>query len=212
MRVHSLPVPVPSIFRATLDDIVKETAHRSPGVDLHSFLQSSAHLHISLAHPFPLRQSQIPEFKADLLRALRSLRGARTKGVFPLSLGGRLRVYYNGKKYGGEGHGGRAFLALRVSAGMKEVSADDLDGVLSKARVLIPDRRNCKQSYPPVAPKTPPAVVPLGSRVSRLVCLVPHRPFGTGRCGGGRRGAVRPRTSRDACKRADQRRDRDQGQ
>lgn len=31
-------------------------------------------------------------------------------------------MYYNGKRFGGEGHGGRAFLALRVGAGVKEAS------------------------------------------------------------------------------------------
>jgi hypothetical protein len=31
-------------------------------------------------------------------------------------------AYVNGKKYGGEGHGGRAFLAVRLSAGSDAVS------------------------------------------------------------------------------------------
>jgi len=38
-----------------------------------------------------------------------------------LSLASELKVYYNGRRYGGDGRGRRAFLALRVGAGSAEV-------------------------------------------------------------------------------------------
>lgn len=40
---------------------------------------------------------------------------------FRLSFAGRVSGYVNGKKYGGEGEGGRAFLAVRLAAGSMDV-------------------------------------------------------------------------------------------
>lgn len=45
---------------------------------------------------------------------------------FHCSLAGTVRVYHNGQAGGGEGKGGRAFMALRVGAGSSEVSASRL--------------------------------------------------------------------------------------
>lgn len=74
-------------------------------------------LHISLTHPLPLRRSQINDLQSDLQNKLRD-QGLR---AFRLSLAAKIRMYYNGRRYGGEGVGGRAFLALRVGAGSTEV-------------------------------------------------------------------------------------------
>lgn len=92
-------------------------------------------LHISLTHPLPLRRSQIRSFRDDLahrlggpgglggLGELGGLGAGVTEGSgFRLSLAQRVSGYVNGRRYGGEGVGGRAFLALRVGAGSKEVS------------------------------------------------------------------------------------------
>ena len=43
-----------------------------------------------------------------------------------MSLAKGVEVYHNGRRYGGEGVGGRAFLAVRVAAGALEVSVDYL--------------------------------------------------------------------------------------
>lgn len=101
----------------TLEEDVRR---RCPDVELHSFLDKGRELHVSLTHPFPLRRHQIALFRSRLTQSLATASGHSRSGV-ALSLGGKVRVYYNGKRYGGQGHGGRAFLALRVTSGFREV-------------------------------------------------------------------------------------------
>ena len=80
-------------------------------------------LHVSLTHPFPLRRSQIESFAADLTQRLLSSSSRISNGPFQLSFAGGLKMYYNGVKTGGQGTGGRAFLAFQVGAGHPEVRA-----------------------------------------------------------------------------------------
>lgn len=92
-------------------------------------------LHISLTHPLPLRRSQILPFRDELRSALLSARASSgttrggpgsgsESGPVRLSLPGEVVGFVNGRRSGGEGRGGRAFLALRVSAGSPDVSKD----------------------------------------------------------------------------------------
>jgi len=124
----SFPVNVPRPLRDVLESLIDRIRVLCPGFEVHSLLDSppqpnetrtkSQALHISLTHPLPLRRSQTKAFQADLTHRLAE-GGSKS---FKLSLAGALRVYYNGRRYGGEGKGGRAFLALRVGAGSDEVS------------------------------------------------------------------------------------------
>lgn len=101
-----------------------------PDTTIHSFLATGTNghgrLHISLNHPFPLRRSQIDAFRAELSQRVSTSKATRGSGSggFTVSLAGGVKVYQNGRRYGGEGAGGRAFMALRVGAGAKEVSGD----------------------------------------------------------------------------------------
>lgn len=84
----------------------------------HQTLHSSPTLHVSLTHPLPLRRAQIDPFRADLARRIAGF------GKFKLSAVGALVGYRNGRATGGEGSGGRAFLAIRVGAGHDTVSGE----------------------------------------------------------------------------------------
>ncbi|RXK41326.1 hypothetical protein M231_01476 [Tremella mesenterica] len=107
-------------------------------------------LHISLSHPLGLRRSQIATFLSELSKAVKDVKktiqpmtrstsnissshetsemGGDEKVKLRLSLAGNIKVYYNGKKTGGQGDGGRTFFALRLGAGDPE-----LRNLLSKA-------------------------------------------------------------------------------
>lgn len=130
-------VEIPKRLSEQIKSLVTSLQASLPDVHLHTYLSTSTELHVSLSHAFPLRQSQIPQFRTDLTRALQ-LHGAKSRGATPLrvSLGGKIRVYRNGRRYGGDGHGGRTFLALQVGAGAKEVSGSynlaegQIDGIV----------------------------------------------------------------------------------
>ena len=118
-------MPIPRRLSETISALIDKTRQQCPKINLYSFLDSNLNrdtdgpsLHVSLTHPFPLRRSQIRPFQADLTKQLRTLEHL---GGFKLSLAGQIKVYYNGKRYGGEGSGGRAFMAFRVGAGASEV-------------------------------------------------------------------------------------------
>ncbi|KAK4687613.1 U6 snRNA phosphodiesterase, partial [Tremellales sp. Uapishka_1] len=107
-----LDLRIPKSLCDLVDELIRKAELLLPSPEtLHPFPS----LHISLTHPLPLRRSQIPAFQSDLTSALRGL------PPFRLSLSSQVRHYQNGKKYGGEGSGGRGFLALRVGAGHTEL-------------------------------------------------------------------------------------------
>jgi hypothetical protein len=83
--------------------------------------QKAGELHISITHPLPLRRSQVDSLRVELTSALKSWASTRRIESVKCSLAGVPTVYYNGKVTGGEGKGGRAFMALRVGAGAGEV-------------------------------------------------------------------------------------------
>jgi len=112
-------VPIPAKLRTEIEGYCSSVTAACPEPELHGMLELGSDLHISLSHAFPLRQYQIASFKARLADCLLRAKTSR----FHASLAGRVKVYYNGRRYGGDGHGGRAFLALRVGAGGKEVSS-----------------------------------------------------------------------------------------
>lgn len=114
-------------LRRALDELVAVAQTKLPGYTLHSLLatptpsQKAGELHVSLTHPLPLRASQVEPFRAELSDNLRRWSRSTALSSFKCSLAGRLSVYYNGKATGGEGAGGRAFMALRLGAGAREV-------------------------------------------------------------------------------------------
>lgn len=148
----SVPVVLPKALHEVLTELIDSTRSLVMNHDIHSFLlpatsaavsnvpgeqtpkSSRLPLHISLTHPLPLRRSQIRSFRDDLAHRLGGPGGLGGLGLgglgagvteasgFRLSLAQRVSGYVNGRRYGGEGVGGRAFLALRVGAGSKEVS------------------------------------------------------------------------------------------
>lgn len=117
----------PKSLRTAISDLVTHAQTRLPDHVIHSLLetptpsQKAGELHISITHPLPLRRSQVDPLRVELTSALKSW--ARNRGIESMkcSLAGIPSVYYNGKATGGEGRGGRAFLALRVGAGATEV-------------------------------------------------------------------------------------------
>lgn len=144
-ETHSRPIAVTDSRAVALtrtlgkliDEIIDRARKQCPGYILHSNLDSPADpaissqndrqgaktgryrpLHVSLTHPLPLRRSQIDPFRLAVTKNIRSL------GLVPLhlSFAGALTAYTNGRRTGGEGTGGRAFLALRTSAGSEQVS------------------------------------------------------------------------------------------
>jgi hypothetical protein len=141
-----VPVVLPKALHDVLTELIDSTRSLVPNHVIHSFLLPATSaaasnvpggrpvtgrlpLHISLTHPLPLRRSQIRSFRDDLAHrlggrgGLGGLGAGMTEGLgFRLSLAQRVSGYVNGRRYGGEGVGGRAFLALRVGAGSKEVS------------------------------------------------------------------------------------------
>ena len=115
-----LSVELPRRLIQEIKALEKDVRDRCPGLELHSFLDRGRELHVSLTHPFPLRRHQIAPFRSRLTQCLATEVSDGRSGM-SLSLGGSVKVYYNGKRYGGEGHGGRAFLALQVTSGFREV-------------------------------------------------------------------------------------------
>ena len=113
-------VEVPKRLTRAIRALEDDVRRRCPGIELCSFLDNGHELHVSLAHSFPLRRHQIAHFRSRLVQRLVAQSAIERPGL-SLSLGGRVKVYYNGKRYGGQGHGGRAFLALRVTSGFREV-------------------------------------------------------------------------------------------
>ena len=123
-----ISVQLPEPLRDALESLIRRARGLCPGHELYSLLTNpqasdgvqgkSQSLHISLTHPLALRRSQIGTFRDDL-----SVRLA-TSGIQPFtsSLAPGVRVYFNGRRYGGQGIGGRAFLALRLGAGSVEVN------------------------------------------------------------------------------------------
>lgn len=124
-----IALELPPAFCQTLLELVDETRRLCPHITLHSFLESrgppggdeadDAALHVSLTHPLPLRRSQIDAFGTEVAAALRQ---APDEGELRLSLVSHVKVYFNGKRFGGEGSIGRAFMALRLGAGAQRVS------------------------------------------------------------------------------------------
>ena len=102
------------VLSELIDSVSRDSAH-----GVHGLFPSisPSHLHVSLTHPLPLRVSQIALFKSALSTCL------ATTPRFRLSLAG-LKPYTNGQ--------GRAFLALRIGAGVKELKRllDAVEGVL----------------------------------------------------------------------------------
>ncbi|WVQ64818.1 uncharacterized protein L199_002987 [Kwoniella botswanensis] len=105
-------------LRAVLEEILRSIQDELPNHTIHSLLSS---LHISLTHPLPLRRDQILPFRNSLAGRLKTL------NKFKLSFASEMKIYYNRLSGGEEGSGGRAFLALRVGAGAKEI-----EGILDK--------------------------------------------------------------------------------
>jgi hypothetical protein len=144
-RVLTRVVRPSKALRVIIDELVARAQTLCPIHTFHSFITPDAdnqtqhskegsagtpfksdapptNLHISLTHPLPLRRAQTTTFQSDLTHAL-SMLGNSTQtsgGAFRLSLAG-VQGYMNGRRTGGEGSGGRAFLALRVGAGSQEV-------------------------------------------------------------------------------------------
>lgn len=117
----------PRGLRNAIGELVKYAQDKVLAHTLHSLLetptlsQKAGELHISITHSLPLRRDQVESLRIDLTTALE--KWSRTRGIrdFKCSLAGSPTVYYNGKATGGEGGGGRAFIALRVGAGSTEV-------------------------------------------------------------------------------------------
>ena len=115
-------------LKKELETLIQDAQRHFPDHVLHSLLstptpsQTAGELHVSLTHPLPLRVSQVDEFRTELSRITKRW-ATRTKMTsIRVSLAGKVSVYYNGKATGGEGTGGRAFMALRLGAGSTEVS------------------------------------------------------------------------------------------
>ena len=148
LRLTLTPVKIEKPFRDVLENLIDQARALCPGIELHSFLtpppppdlasSNAQPLHISLTHPLPLRRNQRRPIHNDVVHQL----SKHEVKAFKLSMAGTVRVYFNGRRYGGEGSGGRAFLALRVGAGSSEVcqacgflgeaETDQLGSVLEK--------------------------------------------------------------------------------
>jgi hypothetical protein len=121
-------VKAPKSLRTVISDLVAHAQSHLPSHVIHSLLetptpsQQAGELHISITHPLPLRRSQVDPLRIELIAALQTWARTRRVENMRCSLAGIPSVYYNGKATGGEGKGGRAFLALRVGAGAVEVS------------------------------------------------------------------------------------------
>ncbi|WVW80048.1 hypothetical protein I302_102021 [Kwoniella bestiolae CBS 10118] len=109
-----LSLSIPTGLRMILEEVLKAIQDELPTHTMHSLLSS---LHISLTHPLPLRRHQIIPFRNALTDRL------RTGDKFRLSFASEIKVYYNRLEGGEEGSGGRAFVALRVGAGAKELES-----------------------------------------------------------------------------------------
>lgn len=117
----------PKSLRTALTDLIARAQEDVPRHTIYNLLetptpsQKAGELHISITHPLPLRRSQVDPLRIELTTALKSwARTSRLESI-TCSLSATPTVYYNGKVTGGEGSGGRAFLALRVGAGATEV-------------------------------------------------------------------------------------------
>lgn len=130
-----VPVKPSRKLESVLLNIINRARDLCPGYTLHPLgfhsdasSSSSAgvtnnrasRLRISLTHPHPLRRDQLDSFRGSISRAIRV--PLTPLAPLRLSFAGELSAYVNGKKYGGEGAGGRAFLAVRLAAGQKQVS------------------------------------------------------------------------------------------
>ena len=114
-------------LRIELDNLIQETQKRLPDHVIHSSLstptpsQTAGELHVSLTHPLPLRISQVDDFRTELSRSISQWSTRNSVTSIRTSLAGWTSVYFNGRATGGEGTGGRAFMALRLGAGSSEV-------------------------------------------------------------------------------------------
>lgn len=141
-----MTVSLPRALRRTINDVVSHARRLCPDYTLHPLvIYTSKHaeersvisengrsneddspgpssLHISLTHPLPLRRSQIDTFRDGLRSSVRR-EAATLERPLTLSFAGQVVGFVNGRRYGGDGTGGRAFLALRIAAGATEVSA-----------------------------------------------------------------------------------------
>ena len=117
----------PKSLRTALTDLIARAQGEVPRHTIYNLLetptpsQKAGELHISITHPLPLRRSQVDPLRIELTTALKSWARTMHLESIKCSLSGTPTVYYNGKATGGEGSGGRAFLALRVGAGASEV-------------------------------------------------------------------------------------------
>ena len=120
-------VKAPKPLRTALTDLAAQAQGELPRHTIHNLLetptpsQKAGELHISITHPLPLRRSQVDPLRVELTSGVKSWARTRHLENIKCSLSGTPTVYYNGKATGGEGSGGRAFLALRVGAGAAEV-------------------------------------------------------------------------------------------
>ncbi|ORY27444.1 hypothetical protein BCR39DRAFT_538049 [Naematelia encephala] len=138
-----LKVAPPKALRRTIADLIKHIqALLSPEFKLNSLLSAPPKgqpataapidhdLHVSLTHPLPLVRTRINELRGEVENRLKATQSAKP---FRLSFVGDVKCYYNGRRYGGEGEGGRAFMALRVGSGAPEIlkiAQDALDPLL----------------------------------------------------------------------------------
>ncbi|ORX33636.1 hypothetical protein BD324DRAFT_209271 [Kockovaella imperatae] len=112
-----ISLSVSNRLRQALENIIARARVLCPNITLVSLLESQ-YLHISLTHPLPLRRSQIEPVASSVTRLLR----ASASRPFRLAFAGDLKVYYNGRQTGGQGTGGRAFLAFQIGAGHPEIN------------------------------------------------------------------------------------------
>jgi len=120
-------VRAPRSLRTAIADLIASAQEDIPRHTVYNLLetptpsQKAGELHISITHPLPLRRSQVDPLRLELSSALKVWARKRHVESIKCSLAGVPTVYYNWKATGGEGNGGRAFMALRVGAGAAEV-------------------------------------------------------------------------------------------
>ncbi|KAK8861486.1 hypothetical protein IAR55_002307 [Kwoniella newhampshirensis] len=151
-----IPLSIPPSLRTTLNSAISSLSSCLPDHTINPLIPS---LHVSLTQPLPLRRHQIQSFRDELrhrlsrdnpdripttssgptpnptLTSKRSSESSRGTSSsfrpmpFKLSLAGRFKGYANRVPGGAEGSGGRAFLALRIGAGVVEIK-DIVDKII----------------------------------------------------------------------------------
>lgn len=156
-KLHRVPdraelkgtVKAPKSLRTAITDLIASAQAQLPHHTLYSLLetptpsQKAGELHISITHPLPLRRSQVDPLRVELAAALKAWARTRQVENIKCSLAGVPTIYYNGKATGGDGKGGRAFLALRVGAGAVEARP----GVECRIALMSSLTRSSKRWY-----------------------------------------------------------------